>query len=310
MTANYSAETVADTGGIQSPESAPVALCIVGDSRSGTTLLQGLLALHPEITTVGEIGRLEHFIASNRACSCGEPVLRCSHWNEIIGRVAGPGEHLVTFRPKNRLHQRFEEAAGILSLALGTTSLGRAVLPHGRLIADNVGRLLLSAAASSDARAVVDGSKEPGHLVYLMHQKHIHVRPVFCIRDGRATVHSKMKRGKISAEIATVHWRNVIRAMLWLRRLIGARQSDLVVYEKMCLAPAATVNRIVANAGLPEASLDRSSPVRRHYIGGTPNFSMARIEIDQRWRGEMAPSDLAVFDRIAGKLNRSLGYVE
>jgi hypothetical protein len=78
----------------------------------------------------------------------------------------------------------------------------------------------------------------------------------------------------------------------------------------MCLAPAATVNRIVANAGLPEASLDRSSPVRRHYIGGTPNFSMARIEIDQRWRGEMAPSDLAVFDRIAGKLNRSLGYVE
>jgi hypothetical protein len=212
-------------------------------------------------------------------------------------------------RPKNRLHQRYEEAAGILSLALGTTSLGRALLPHGRLIADNVGRLLLSAAASGNFGAVVDGSKEPGHLVYLMHQQHIRVRPIFCVRDGRATVHSKMKRGKISAEAATVHWRNVIRAMLWLRRLIGTKQSDWVVYEEMCLAPTTTVERIVGNAGLPQASLDWSSLASQHYIGGTPNFSMARIEIDQRWRGEMAASDLAIFDRIAGKLNRSLGYV-
>jgi hypothetical protein len=293
-----------------SPNAMPVAMCIVGDSRSGSTLLQGLLALHPDITAVGEIARLEYFIETNRACSCGKPVARCGYWSEVIEGAGIPAERLITYRPRNRLHQRFEEAAGILSLALGTTSFGRAVLPHGRHVADDVGRLLLSAAGVSNAKAVVDGSKEPGHLVYLAHQQHIRVYPIFCIRDGRATVHSKMKRGEISVELATKHWRNVIHAMIWLRRLIGSKHSDWVVYEEMCLVPAKTVDRVVANAGLPQAPLASLSSKGSHYIGGTPGFSMDRIESDQSWREEMSPSDLAIFDRMAGKLNRSLGYVE
>ncbi|MBM3507047.1 MAG: sulfotransferase, partial [Alphaproteobacteria bacterium] len=49
----------------------PTILCIVGDSRSGSTLLQYLLGMQPDVATVGELRRLGQLLAEGRPCSCG-----------------------------------------------------------------------------------------------------------------------------------------------------------------------------------------------------------------------------------------------
>jgi hypothetical protein len=36
--------------------------------------------------------------------------------------------------------------------------------------------------------------------------------------------------------------------------------------------------------------------------------STPEIKLDERWREVLSPSDLEIFDPIAGRLNRQLGY--
>ncbi len=283
-------------------------LCVVSDSRAGSTLLQGLLSQHPDIDAAGEIRRLEDIVKLNRPCSCGTALADCGHWRDVFREAGISIGDLVTQRPGNRLQQRIEEAAGLLSVALRTRHAGRWLLPRGRRVADCVGRLLKAKAKVSGTPAVIDCSKDPGHLVYLLHQDYSKVRPLFLVRDGRATVHSKMTRGRMSAEVATRNWLHITRAMIWLRRLIGPKRSDWIRYEELCTDPSGTIARIAANAGLSPSAADK--PIARHYVGGSPNFSMDSVQEDQRWRSGMTPDDLATFERIAGNVNRSLGYCD
>ena len=284
----------------------PIALCIVSDTRSGSHLLQGLLARHPRVTTVGEIRRLENYISnSKRSCSGGTPVAECPHWNWVVQKAGLSLSSLITQRPASRLHQRAEEAAGLLSVAVGTTRLGRMLMPHGRAAADHIASLIMAAAERDDADAVVDNSKDPGHLVSMFHQSKIPVRAILLIRDGRAAVHSKIKRG-LSAEVAAVHWAKVARTILWLERILGPSRSDSIRYEDICARPTLAFNRIIGNAGL-----DPSAPPQhqaRHFITNKRHFSVQTITEDTSWRTEMKKDNLATFERVAGNLNRSLGY--
>ena len=38
--------------------------------------------------------------------------------------------------------------------------------------------------------------------------------------------------------------------------------------------------------------------------------STSEIRLDEKWRKTLSPEDLAVFDRVAGPMNRKYGYDE
>jgi hypothetical protein len=268
--------------------------------------LQGLLTQHPRVTTVGEIRRLESCIASGkRACSCGMPIADCPQWSQVIQRAGLSLNGLITQRPANRIHQRAEEFAGLLSAAIGTTRLGRMLMPHGRVAADHIASLMVAAADNDDADAIVDNSKDPGHLVSMFHQSKVPVRAILLVRDGRATVHSKSKRG-LSIEVATRHWAKVTRTIIWLERILGPSRSDFIRYEDICARPKLVADRILGNAGLD--TLVTPQHRLRHFITNKGHFSVQTIAEDTKWRTEMTKEALAAFERIAGPLNRSLGY--
>jgi hypothetical protein len=292
-------------------ESDRSAICIVGDSRSGSTVFQGLVELHRDATAVGELRRLEKFIAEGLLCSCGQPVTECAHWRGIMQRANLAPAKIRTQPPAQKILRRLEEAAGFAGVALKATPLTRPLLPRGVKVADHAARLLMAAADLAQARVVVDNSKDPGHAVYLLHQRVIPAHIVFIVRDGRATVWSKMRRTGISIHTAARHWARTTRAMLAMYRMLGSERSTWIRYEDLCADPRWTMDDFAERLGLDPGGFLPAPVHPQHHIGGTPGFSgitFDAIRLDTRWRDEMPAAAVTQFESIAGDLNRRLGY--
>ena len=284
-------------------------LCIVGDSRSGSSVLQGLFELHRDATVVGELRRLELFIAEARGC--GQPVPDCDQWGDIMSRANLRPKDVRTRAPQTRLLKRFEEAVAFSGTAMRASRLTSPFLYRGRTVANHSGRLLSAAAARASARVVVDSSKDPGHAVYLLHQKKLPVHVAFLCRDGRGTVWSKISRTGISPELAARHWVWTTRSMLALSRALGPQRSSWIRYEELCADPHTVVRRVADRVGLVHDGFGEAAHAARHDIGGSPGFAGATfgtVREDMRWREEMPRAMRATFDAIGGDLNRRLDY--
>ena len=86
----------------------------------------------------------------------------------------------------------------------------------------------------------------------------------------------------------------------------------MVRYEDLCRDPAAVLGGILRPFGVPVRTTELLGlPPERHDLGGSPRFKgggSGAIELDERWRTEMPKGDLATFEKIAGAMNRRLGY--
>ncbi|HEX2493584.1 MAG TPA: sulfotransferase [Steroidobacter sp.] len=67
------------------PTSQPQILYIMGTGRSGTTILEILLANNPGVTGVGELKNIfrDGFLG-NRACACGKKGTECAVWSRVL----------------------------------------------------------------------------------------------------------------------------------------------------------------------------------------------------------------------------------
>lgn len=278
-------------------------LCIIGDSRSGSTLLQYLLATQPGVAAVGELRRLGQLVREGRACSCGRPLTECPRWAAIVAQLD------LHPAPRPRLSKRAGEAAGLLAtLPLGRPAARRAV-PAAARAADQAATVYRALGEREQCKVIVDSSKDPGHALELALSGEIAVHPLYLFRDGRAVLHSKVRRTGIAPDVAIRHWRRLTSGMLMLRRLRGG---TTVHYEDLCANPRRVLDRILAPLGVDVGLQDPPPPVAgQHSLGGSPGFrvlSMEEVRADVSWRSD-APADLLhAFERAAGELNRRLGY--
>lgn len=84
----------------------------------------------------------------------------------------------------------------------------------------------------------------------------------------------------------------------------------MVRYESLCAEPETTLTRIFEFFGLDpmRVELDFRS-VEHHILGNSMRLgSSSDIRLDEKWRSQLTDADLNIFDRIAGKFNRRLGY--
>lgn len=282
----------------------PVLLCIVGDSRCGSTLLQYLLAAQPGVVALGELRRLESFLAEDRACGCGTPIRECPWWSGLLARAGLDRRLPATLPSASRWRRWLGDGLLLLAWRLGRPDWARRWLPRRAAIADDAAGLAL--AAAGEAALLVDNSKDPGHFLTLTLQDSIAVQPVVLLRDGRAVVWSQIRRTGVDAGTAIRHWRRVMRAIALLRRG-GPRAPIVLRYEDICREPRVALARLLGLAGL---TLGEPRRPDLHAIGGSPDFrpvTLDALEADERWRQQMPAALQARFERQAGALNRRLG---
>lgn len=288
---------------------------VLGDGRSGSTVLDIVLGNHPDVSSVGEARKVPtRGWGEGSSCSCGLPMGECPFWSEVRedwARRVGADDL-----------EGFRELQGVYE--------SRSALP--RLLAErrrSSGRFrryaLLNAAlfqairAASGRPIVVDSSKVPARALALGSVPGVELRLVHLVRDARGVAASRKKAG--TGVSSTPAWRSSLR---WteanllsegVRRLVdpGGRR---VRYEDLAADPRGELQKIGRSIGLDLSGLAEDLLAGREmevgHVGGGNRVRMTgsvRFSGDaQGWRGKLSEGEQLVAWAFAAPVMKRHGY--
>jgi len=287
-------------------------LFVTAKGRSGSTLLDNLLGGFDGFFSGGEIHHLwdwglEHGVP----CGCGQPVTACPTWSPVLDKV-GPATKDAGAAQRAALGWR-----ALLAPRDAAASFARLTLDLYRALADVTG-----------AEVIVDASKVPWHPAVRALIPGLDVRVIHLVRDPRAVAFSwrraKPMRGSGPGETMPV-WGAARSAFSWLLRNLAAERARrrhppahwmTLRYEDLVAAPAATLRRILAFAGRPDASLPTADGITfelgvNHTVGGNPDRSdrtTVTVAADDEWKTRQRSWDRWITTVVTGPLLRRYGY--
>jgi hypothetical protein len=221
-----------------------------------------MLNAHPEIISVGELKHLRR-AGVGMPCGCGADSLeQCAFWSSV-DRV---------------LRKRTGKSLGQLD-CFRKYSIQREGL------AENVS-LFHAISEASGKSFVVDSSKRPGRLKYLLGLQELDVYPVHLIRDARGQVLSMLRRqGGFAKHILRYR---VINSLI--HRAIKSVPHASIDYEELVRDPEPTLRRLLEPLGLsfsPKQML--WSDQERHLIAGNKmRWEPERLVLDERWKESLS----------------------
>jgi len=303
-------------------------LFVGGMGRSGSTLMGRLLAEVPGFVTVGELGFIWHRgFAQNVRCGCGVPFRDCPFWQHVLGEAFGSGRG-PTEGVLQELRTFWDQRA--LPLVAFPALWPQTYRRRFELYRDHVAALLGAVQRVTGARAIVDTSKTPAHLVALASVPGLAVHVVHLVRDSRAVAYSwEQRRQRGERDRTDVDWPpsspwktaalwDGVNALMWAVRR-RATSYTTVRYEDFVSAPAEHVRRLVAvvdGSAAPEPEAPRGAEgVARlgvhHTVAGNPmRFQTGPIEVreDNEWREAIGTAGRAVVTALTWPLLRMYGY--
>jgi hypothetical protein len=109
---------------------------------------------------------------------------------------------------------------------------------------------------------------------------------------------------------AATEWRRSNEEARELLRSIPVNDWIRISYEDICTRTPETLEKVHDLLGLPKNDGYRNFRHAEHHVvgNGMRMDETSEISLDDRWRTHLAEPELREFDRIAGKLNSSLGY--
>ncbi|QIN77682.1 hypothetical protein GBA65_03210 [Rubrobacter marinus] len=298
------------------PNEPPVkVLYVLGDGRSGSTVLDIVLGNHPGVESVGEVRKVptRGWEAGN-PCSCGRPMGECPFWSEVheewVRRVGS--DDLKGFR---KLQGIYESRGGILRLLAERARPSERFRRYARLN----GALFGAIRAVSGKSVVVDSSKVPARALALSSVPGVELHLVHLIRDARGVAASRKKSD--TGVASTPAWRSSMRwteANLlseWVRRRVdpaGLR----VRYEDLAADPRRELGRIGTSVGLDLSGLAEGllagREMRVGHVGGGNRVRMAgtvRFSGDtDGWRTRLSEGEQRAAWTFAAPLMKRHGY--
>jgi hypothetical protein len=303
----------------------PTALLVVASPRSGTTLLGGLLDLHPDIVFVGEVNRRAVWLRRDAPCGCGEPMSTCPFWAALGPATLVNGEADADHGSPPDAAAAFADLGRVQAAALAPRAVARAWLGHPtadqRRYVAYLEHFYRQVAVRGHAAVVVDTSKENVAATFLLSQLgEVPIQVLHLRRDPRGVVTSRLlgarewlTRGQprrrrliemgwpiVGRDSAQWDWA-AVSALVLARRL---RRRGLPVrtldYDQLVEQSRPVVESLVRDLGLDPAQLvdawetpDRVSFPDNHSMGGNRvRFRRGATELapDVRWRTELSRS--------------------
>jgi UDP-N-acetylglucosamine transferase subunit ALG13 len=277
-----------------------------GFGRSGSTLLERILAEVPGVTALGEPVHLwERGLRDDERCGCGEPFSRCPHW-QAVGQAAFGGWDQLDVDHVLALKASVDRTRYVPRLAAPAASAkqARAVDEY----TDLYRRLYAAVTAVTGDTVLVDASKHASLAFALRRAADLDLRVLHMVRDSRGVAYSwskQVQRPERDAEDMPTYT-PARAAVLWtanntLFDLLGRLGTAVhrVRYEDLVARPVATLEDVLTYLGLPveEDTLsflrsDSAELGTSHTIGGNPmRFATGRLTLraDEAWRREMSP---------------------
>jgi hypothetical protein len=286
-------------------------LSIVGEGRSGSTVLAAILGEVGGFFDAGELhwvwGRS---LEQQRPCGCGRPPAQCPIWSRVVeatfgvppeDQAAGRGgaataevvadeRELLARRNRFRLLRRADR-----------TGRGWPALDRMRAVTESLYANLVDA---TGARVIVDASKRPEDAAVLAGVSSVELYVLHIVRDPRAVVFS-WSQLKPSPDGTTVMQRmrpaRIVRDWMesnagaeMLRRHVPDDRWFFSTYESFATRPKETVGQIIAfmreDGKAPFITEDTVVLGSNHTLLGNPDrFRTGAVTIapDERWRSRM-----------------------
>jgi len=314
-------------------------LYILSSPHGGSTLLSIVLGQQPLAANLGEVVFIPKLLALGERCTCGDPLAKCPQWNRAFAVLATrtgsdmrqnpyalylgdaiktkDGTGLIDHAHQTLRRRIVAKMRGAIemSVLLGvptTRLLKGAILPSVRRSTSNTMALYRAAADAWERSLLIDASKHPRKALHLhlLHPSEVCV--LHLVRDGRAVTASRLRY--MDAARAAERWHHYHRLTLaLLSRWVGPDHRRMLRYEDFVEAPEKHLRSLCSWLGVDysAAMLQFSANTSVHSAGGNPSrFQISggiRPDV-QLWRTTLNSDQLATFERIAGTLNRQLGY--
>lgn len=306
---------------------APTVLYIGGWGRSGSTLLECVLAEADGTLALGEVVHLwERGLGADELCACGEAFSACPLWTEIGRRAFGGWEHVDLDR------MRFLADAVDRQRRMPHSARRRPPAAFGDLVreyAEHFRRIYVAAAEITGARVVIDSSKEIPTALALSHLDDLDLRVLHVVRDARGVAYSWSKvvarpestdgdaMPRFSPVRSTVFWLSGNLTVQALRHrgvpVVRLRYEDLVADAASSIEEAWTALGLPGRADVPMTSPTSIELHTTHSVAGNPmRFRTGPTELtrDDAWRTALPARDRRVVTAMAWPVLKSFGYLE
>ncbi len=288
----------------QANNSEPITVVyVLSTGRSGSTLLEMLLASARQAWTVGEVQLLPFEIGSqDHQCGCGTPVDRCPFWSPIVADATfeRDGVSLTQFRKAHNKGQTWRSGMLMDILLRGRRRPGAGARTYGAINADLFAAVSDRAQAMTGTRpeVIVDASKDPYRLFWLLNSGAMNVKVIHLLRGPHGFVNSSLKGRSFSNPLLryievvrlSLRWcvANLIFALVCWR---GATAGDAVRvrYEDLAQSPRETVQAAARDLGLDlDSDPERFRHGENHAISGNQTrHGTAGIKLDEAWRRDL-----------------------
>lgn len=290
----------------------PLIVYIIGDNRSGSTLLDYLLSKHPNAYSLGEAHNLYDYyykigagIIYDWKCSCGKTVKECSFWGSMI--------EAVPFSPnyKTRLKPAFLGKRSLLmpksqEKALNALIHDQTIITEGKEVTENCWKIYDAAINKTQKRIIIDSSKDPIEAYFRYRFRQGEIKFLLLERNVKAVAYSNMNRTNALSEeekrflktreksvykYLVSRYMNVLKNR-FLAKIIqdqsGATIVKKVNYLDLTSNPSSTIKDICTFLNIedfdPPLVTNQYDEVP-HILGGSPSrYERRPIQPDFRWR--------------------------
>lgn len=278
----------------------PIVIYIIGDRRSGSTLLDSLLSQHPDALSVGELHHLkEYFYQIGRGdrtgwrCHCGELIKDCSFWSEIIKDIP-MSENFLTKLKADKESKLSYFSKIFLKKEVTDILKNKEFEKKGKILAQNRWLIYKAIQKKSGKKIIIDSSKEPYEAYYLNKYKEGKIYFLLMERDIWEVAYSKMKRKYKSGEkINEVKdlYKNIIgsnrlkkRNRIVKNKMKGA-QVKSINYETLTINTENEIKKIFRYIKTPISSVSSELNTSGHPLHGSPSRKeKSFVSRDMRWK--------------------------
>lgn len=285
------------------------AVYISSDDRSGSTMLDLLLANHPDIFCIGEVHNFLAYVNADRSfynpvhdlvCMCGIPVMKCDFWKLVEGKLGRPlsslrlrSEDICTSSISmliNKIHCRIEKEIIMRTPRLQKYKTIQYCLRHNKFASDTF-QLYEAVSAASGAAIVTDSSKWPFRFRYLHDRYPEKMKIIKLFRSPLAVISSKIRRGEVSAKEGAMHWAKLADDIALYCEDIPESKQLQIYYEDLCENPNGVVRRICRFLEISDSvTFDNLKKQGIHHVGGSPskfNREYTNISLDNRYKKDL-----------------------
>lgn len=273
---------------------------ILASSRSGSTLLERMLARSTSVTAAGELVHLwTRGLRDDEPCGCGLPFSACARWRAVGDRAFGGWATLEAER-QIELQRSVDRQRYLHRILLGETARSA----KGRRYLGQLGQIYEAIGSVAGTKVVIDSSKHASTLFLLRDLAAIELFMVHLVRDPRGVVNSWSRptarpeapgaqMHRVSSSRATARWfgRN-LQGELAARKVPSVR----IRYEDLVADPEAALGPLAARLGLELPPMMRPpSSVKLgvdHTVAGNPmrfQTGAIQLKLDQRWQRDLDP---------------------